>query len=141
EHTRSRGALHSHPGLGPAGCGEHGAGRVLWHWHHWPGPGPEGKEGHWGRAMPRGRGGRPGERPGQCLCRAPSNRVKGIPFRPVKAVAVDLFPQTPHCEMLILFERVEHPNGTGVLGPHSPPAQPTPGPPDDTPQETGAFPS
>ncbi|XP_021777074.2 tRNA (uracil-5-)-methyltransferase homolog A isoform X2 [Papio anubis] len=73
------------------------------------------------------------------LCRAPSNRVKGTPFRPVKAVAVDLFPQTPHCEMLILFERVEHPNGTGVLGPHSPPAQPTPGPPDDT-QETGAFP-
>ncbi|KAI2596739.1 tRNA methyltransferase 2 homolog A, partial [Homo sapiens] len=75
------------------------------------------------------------------LCRAPSNRVKGIPFRPVKAVAVDLFPQTPHCEMLILFERVEHPNGTGVLGPHSPPAQPTPGPPDNTLQETGTFPS
>ncbi|KAK2099645.1 tRNA methyltransferase 2 [Saguinus oedipus] len=75
------------------------------------------------------------------LCRAPSNRVKGIPFRPVKAVAVDLFPQTPHCEMLILFERVEHPNGTGVLGPHSPPAQPTPRSPDDTPQETSTFPS
>ncbi|XP_035135607.1 tRNA (uracil-5-)-methyltransferase homolog A [Callithrix jacchus] len=75
------------------------------------------------------------------LCRAPSNRVKGIPFQPVKAVAVDLFPQTPHCEMLILFERVEHPNGTGVLGPHRPPAQPTPRSPDDTPQETRAFPS
>ncbi|XP_032125662.1 tRNA (uracil-5-)-methyltransferase homolog A [Sapajus apella] len=75
------------------------------------------------------------------LCRAPSNRVKGIPFRPVKAVAVDLFPQTPHCEMLILFERVEHPNGRGVLGPHSPPAQATPRSPDDTPQETRAFPS
>ncbi|XP_008582755.1 PREDICTED: tRNA (uracil-5-)-methyltransferase homolog A isoform X1 [Galeopterus variegatus] len=72
------------------------------------------------------------------LCRAPSNRVKGIPFRPVKAVAVDLFPQTPHCEMLILFERVEHPNGTGVLGHQDPPAQPPPGPPDDTSQETGA---
>ncbi|MEJ1283388.1 TRM2 tRNA methyltransferase 2A [Cricetulus griseus] len=51
------------------------------------------------------------------LCRAPSNRVKGIPFHPVKAVAVDLFPQTPHCEMLILFERMEqHPNGIGTLG-------------------------
>lgn len=49
------------------------------------------------------------------LCRGPSNRVKGTPFRPIKAVAVDLFPQTPHCEMLILFERVEHPNGTGTL--------------------------
>ncbi|XP_051829192.1 tRNA (uracil-5-)-methyltransferase homolog A isoform X1 [Antechinus flavipes] len=45
------------------------------------------------------------------LCRAPSNRVRGSPFRPVRAVAVDLFPQTLHCEMLILFERVEHPKG------------------------------
>ncbi|XP_074062635.1 tRNA (uracil-5-)-methyltransferase homolog A isoform X2 [Macrotis lagotis] len=45
------------------------------------------------------------------LCRAPSNRVKGSPFRPVRAVAVDLFPQTLHCEMVILFERIEHPNG------------------------------
>ncbi|XP_074868508.1 tRNA (uracil-5-)-methyltransferase homolog A isoform X2 [Carettochelys insculpta] len=45
------------------------------------------------------------------LCRAPSNRVKGTPFRPVKAMAVDLFPQTMHCELLILFERVEHSNG------------------------------
>ncbi|XP_008695814.1 tRNA (uracil-5-)-methyltransferase homolog A isoform X2 [Ursus maritimus] len=67
------------------------------------------------------------------LCRAPSNRVKGTPFRPVKAVAVDLFPQTPHCEMLLLFERVEHPNGAGALAP-----QPPLGPPSDTVQETGA---
>ncbi|XP_049979018.1 tRNA (uracil-5-)-methyltransferase homolog A isoform X6 [Alexandromys fortis] len=51
------------------------------------------------------------------LCRAPSNRVKGIPFHPVKAVAVDLFPQTPHCEMLILFERMDqYPKSTGALG-------------------------
>lgn len=50
------------------------------------------------------------------LCRAPSNRVKGIPFHPVKAVAVDLFPQTPHCEMLILFERMDQqPNSIGAL--------------------------
>lgn len=70
------------------------------------------------------------------LCRAPSNRVKGRPFRPVKAVAVDLFPQTPHCEMLILFERVEqeHPNGTGPLEHRDPPAPPPPGPPEDTPE-------
>ncbi|KAM6165254.1 tRNA (uracil-5-)-methyltransferase homolog A isoform 2-T2 [Erethizon dorsatum] len=67
------------------------------------------------------------------LCRAPSNRVKGTPFRPVKAMAVDLFPQTPHCEMLILFERVEYPNGTGTLECQDPPAQPPPGLPDDTP--------
>ncbi|XP_059531913.1 tRNA (uracil-5-)-methyltransferase homolog A isoform X4 [Myotis daubentonii] len=74
------------------------------------------------------------------LCRAPSNRVKGTPFRPVKAVAVDLFPQTPHCEMLILFERVEHPNGTETLEPQDPPAQHSPGPPDDTQQESGSSP-
>ncbi|XP_030873066.1 tRNA (uracil-5-)-methyltransferase homolog A isoform X2 [Leptonychotes weddellii] len=72
------------------------------------------------------------------LCRAPSNRVKGSPFRPVKAVAVDLFPQTPHCEMLLLFERVEHPNGAGALAPQDPPAQSPPEPPEDTLQETGA---
>ncbi|XP_005391788.1 PREDICTED: tRNA (uracil-5-)-methyltransferase homolog A isoform X1 [Chinchilla lanigera] len=70
------------------------------------------------------------------LCRAPSNRVKGTPFRPVKAMAVDLFPQTPHCEMLILFERMEYPNGTGPLAHQDPPTQPLPGLPDDTPQET-----
>uniref|UniRef100_A0A673VNG0 tRNA (uracil-5-)-methyltransferase homolog A n=1 Tax=Suricata suricatta TaxID=37032 RepID=A0A673VNG0_SURSU len=72
------------------------------------------------------------------LCRAPSNRVKGTPFRPVKAVAVDLFPQTPHCEMLILFERVEYPNGTGALELQDPPTQPLPGPPDNNLQVTGA---
>ncbi|XP_077164938.1 tRNA (uracil-5-)-methyltransferase homolog A isoform X2 [Paroedura picta] len=44
------------------------------------------------------------------LCRAPSNRVKGSPFRPVRAVAVDLFPQTMHCELLLYFERIEHSN-------------------------------
>ncbi|KAF6167889.1 hypothetical protein GIB67_027667 [Kingdonia uniflora] len=27
------------------------------------------------------------------------------PFRPVKAMAVDLFPHTPHCEMVMLLER------------------------------------
>ncbi|KAL4636058.1 hypothetical protein GN956_G13214 [Arapaima gigas] len=42
------------------------------------------------------------------LCRAPSNRVRGAPFRPVRAMAVDLFPQTMHCEMLLLLERVDY---------------------------------
>ncbi|GLU02478.1 hypothetical protein SLE2022_197270 [Rubroshorea leprosula] len=27
------------------------------------------------------------------------------PFRPVKAMAVDLFPHTPHCEIVMLLER------------------------------------
>ncbi|XP_047919852.1 tRNA (uracil-5-)-methyltransferase homolog A isoform X2 [Anser cygnoides] len=48
------------------------------------------------------------------LCRAPSNRVKGASFRPVKAMAVDLFPQTRHCELLIFFERVEYANGSSA---------------------------
>ncbi|XP_071789916.1 tRNA (uracil-5-)-methyltransferase homolog A-like isoform X1 [Asterias amurensis] len=41
------------------------------------------------------------------LCRPVSNRNKGIPFRPVKAVAIDLFPHTKHCELIILFERAD----------------------------------
>ncbi|KGL84439.1 tRNA (uracil-5-)-methyltransferase A, partial [Tinamus guttatus] len=48
------------------------------------------------------------------LCRAPSNRVKGAAFRPVKAMAVDLFPQTRHCELLIFFERVDYANGSSA---------------------------
>ncbi|KFR08253.1 tRNA (uracil-5-)-methyltransferase A, partial [Opisthocomus hoazin] len=48
------------------------------------------------------------------LCRAPSNRVKGASFRPVKAMAVDLFPQTRHCELLIFFERVDCANGSSA---------------------------
>ncbi|KAM9811007.1 tRNA (uracil-5-)-methyltransferase homolog A [Neosynchiropus ocellatus] len=42
------------------------------------------------------------------LCRAPSNRVHGTPFRPVRAMAVDLFPQTMHVEMLLLLERIDY---------------------------------
>uniref|UniRef100_G3PHR9 tRNA (uracil(54)-C(5))-methyltransferase n=1 Tax=Gasterosteus aculeatus aculeatus TaxID=481459 RepID=G3PHR9_GASAC len=42
------------------------------------------------------------------LCRAPSNRVHGAPFRPVRAMAVDLFPQTMHVEMMLLLERVDY---------------------------------
>ncbi|NXN39508.1 TRM2A methyltransferase, partial [Rhinoptilus africanus] len=48
------------------------------------------------------------------LCRAPSNRVKGAAFRPVRAMAVDLFPQTRHCELLIFFERVDYANGSSA---------------------------
>ncbi|KAI7813700.1 tRNA (uracil-5-)-methyltransferase homolog A [Triplophysa rosa] len=42
------------------------------------------------------------------LCRAPSNRVRGAAFRPMRAMAVDLFPQTMHCETILLFERVDY---------------------------------
>uniref|UniRef100_A0A8C1L2A5 tRNA (uracil(54)-C(5))-methyltransferase n=1 Tax=Cyprinus carpio TaxID=7962 RepID=A0A8C1L2A5_CYPCA len=46
------------------------------------------------------------------LCRAVSNRVRGAPFRPVRAMAVDLFPQTMHCETILLFERVDYSSET-----------------------------
>ncbi|XP_069612210.1 tRNA (uracil-5-)-methyltransferase homolog A [Ranitomeya imitator] len=53
------------------------------------------------------------------LCRAPSNRVKGRPFRPIRAMAVDLFPQTPHCELLTLFERVEYAERASTVTPET----------------------
>jgi len=41
------------------------------------------------------------------LSRAPSKKgFRGEPFLPSKAVPIDLFPQTHHCELVILFERV-----------------------------------
>uniref|UniRef100_A0A672P6A8 tRNA (uracil(54)-C(5))-methyltransferase n=1 Tax=Sinocyclocheilus grahami TaxID=75366 RepID=A0A672P6A8_SINGR len=46
------------------------------------------------------------------LCRAVSNRVRGAPFRPVRAMAVDLFPQTMHCETILLLERVDYSSDT-----------------------------
>ena len=39
------------------------------------------------------------------LCQRESKRVKGRPFVAQKAVAVDLFPHTDHCEMVVLLER------------------------------------
>ncbi|KAH0625550.1 hypothetical protein JD844_015108 [Phrynosoma platyrhinos] len=48
------------------------------------------------------------------LCRAPSNRVKGSPFRPVRAMAVDLFPHTMHYELLLFFERIDHQSASDV---------------------------
>ncbi len=41
------------------------------------------------------------------LCRKKSNRVKGVPFRVVSATPVDMFPHTPHCELVMLLERVK----------------------------------
>ena len=39
------------------------------------------------------------------LCQAPSKRVVGFPFKPIKVLAVDLFPHTQHVEMVMLLER------------------------------------
>ncbi|KAI8384413.1 S-adenosyl-L-methionine-dependent methyltransferase [Radiomyces spectabilis] len=41
------------------------------------------------------------------LCRPKSNRFKGMPFKPTRAVSIDLFPHTDHCELMLEFERVE----------------------------------
>ncbi len=39
------------------------------------------------------------------LCRPPNLEYRNIPFRIVRTVPVDLFPQTAHCELVLLFER------------------------------------
>ncbi|CAB4027662.1 tRNA (uracil-5-)-methyltransferase homolog A, partial [Paramuricea clavata] len=39
------------------------------------------------------------------LCRPTSKRTKGDPFQIIKALPVDLFPQTRYCELLVLLER------------------------------------
>ena len=39
------------------------------------------------------------------LCGPKSNRLFGPAFKPVGAIPVDLFPMTPHCEMIMIFDR------------------------------------
>ncbi|CAO3593546.1 unnamed protein product [Absidia cylindrospora] len=39
------------------------------------------------------------------LCRPTSNRYQGIPFKPQRAVIIDLFPHTDHAELMIEFVR------------------------------------
>lgn len=41
------------------------------------------------------------------LCRPPSTSFQGAPFVPKQAYALDLFPHTPHCELIVLLERAE----------------------------------
>ncbi|KAL0079720.1 S-adenosyl-L-methionine-dependent methyltransferase [Phycomyces blakesleeanus] len=43
------------------------------------------------------------------LCRPQSNRFKGVPFKPTKAISIDLFPHSDHSELMIEFERIELP--------------------------------
>jgi hypothetical protein len=40
------------------------------------------------------------------LCGPPSQKFHGESFRPVRAVPVDMFPHTEHCEMVVVFSRV-----------------------------------
>ena len=48
------------------------------------------------------------------LLRPESKRLSGPRFYPVKAVPVDLFPSTRHCELVILFEREQENVGTAI---------------------------
>lgn len=41
------------------------------------------------------------------LGRPASKTMPGNPMLPVCAIPVDLFPHTPHCELIVLFERVD----------------------------------
>ena len=43
------------------------------------------------------------------LCRPPSTSFQGQPFVPKQAYALDLFPHTPHCELIVLLERADEP--------------------------------
>ncbi|GIY46714.1 hypothetical protein CDAR_250791 [Caerostris darwini] len=42
------------------------------------------------------------------LCRTSSNNYKGSPFYPVQAMVVDMFPYTPHKELVMVFERIDN---------------------------------
>lgn len=39
------------------------------------------------------------------LCGPTSQKLKGEAFRPVKAIPVDMFPHTSHCEMVLVLSR------------------------------------
>ncbi|XP_055625301.1 tRNA (uracil-5-)-methyltransferase homolog A [Toxorhynchites rutilus septentrionalis] len=46
------------------------------------------------------------------LMRPCSKELRGLPFVAKKAIPVDMFPHTPHCELLILFERKTERDGS-----------------------------
>lgn len=42
------------------------------------------------------------------LARPSSKQYLGEPFVPVKAIAVDMFPHTKHCELILCLERLSN---------------------------------
>ena len=51
------------------------------------------------------------------LCRPKTNRNKGQPFELSRAVPVDLFPHTDHCELIMLMERMNNDPEKTVITP------------------------
>ncbi|RLN78489.1 hypothetical protein BBJ28_00006389, partial [Nothophytophthora sp. Chile5] len=41
------------------------------------------------------------------LCGPGTKSIQGDAFQPVHAIPVDMFPHTPHCEMIVVFDRVK----------------------------------
>lgn len=48
------------------------------------------------------------------LCKAPSKSTAGRPFYPTHAEAIDMFPHTEHCELVVLFKRDHETSPTRV---------------------------
>ena len=40
------------------------------------------------------------------LCCPATKKYRGLPFKPTRAQPVDMFPLTPHCEMVMTFDRM-----------------------------------
>lgn len=47
------------------------------------------------------------------LCAPPTKKYPGRPFYPSSAQPVDMFPLTPHCEMVMTFDRLPETVSTG----------------------------
>lgn len=48
------------------------------------------------------------------LSRPRSKQYCGEPFVPIKAIAVDMFPHTKHCELIICLERLSEVTNSNV---------------------------
>jgi tRNA (uracil-5-)-methyltransferase len=49
------------------------------------------------------------------LCSPPTKKYKGTPFTIVSATPVDMFPFTDHCEMVMVFDRMDSSNAEASL--------------------------
>lgn len=52
---------------------------------------------------------------GALLCSPPTKRYPGLPFKPTSAQPCDMFPLTPHCELVIVFDRMSKEECLGTV--------------------------